>query len=182
MNVLEIVSMHDDAEKILATYGLHCVGCAYNQLETLREGADAHGLTDDDLGNLMEDLRELLESTPTRPQTLDITESAARALQDIRHQEGKDGWFLRVTSDDTGGFCMEFEENKKSEDRSFTHRNVPNLVLIAGPETLARIGGATIDHREGRFKLDLPVVAGCHTGCADDACTCNNAEKNTRQK
>jgi hypothetical protein len=53
----------------------------------------------------------------------------------------------------------------------FFHREVPDLILITNSETLGRIGGSTIDFRDGRFKLDVPSSAQC--ACKDGgACSC----------
>lgn len=170
MNVLEIAELHPRAGDILAAYGLHCIGCAYSEVETLEEGAIAHGLTDDDISNILIDLEDLLKEDRLRPKTLTITESAARALEAIALQEKKEGWLLRVTTDDTGGFCMEFVESKERDDATFGNSQIPHLSVIASTETLDRIGGSTIDYREGRFKLDLLEKKSC--ACDEKKCAC----------
>ena len=173
MNVLEIAELHPRAGDILAAYGLHCIGCAYSELETLEEGALAHGLTDDDISNILIDLEDLLKEDTIRPKTLTITESAARALEVIMKQEGKEGWKLRVTTDETGSFCMEFVECMNTDDASFGHPSVPSLAIIASKDTLDHIGGSTIDYREARFKLDVAKSKSC---ACDESCTkCESA-------
>lgn len=170
MNVQELAELHPSAGDILATYGLHCIGCAYSEVETLEEGAKAHGLTDDDIDNILIDLEDLLKNEGEKPLTLTITESAAHALSVIARQEKKEGWFLSVTTDDAGKFCMEFVAHKDSDHHTFGHPNVPTLSILASTDTLQRIGGATIDHREGRFKLDLMKSKMC--GCDEKGCAC----------
>ncbi len=162
---MEIVALHPDAAGILATYGLHCVGCAFNQLDTLEDGMLAHGKDEDDLNNLLVDLEELLLTSPGRPHTLTVTKPAAEALLSIAETEGKADLFLKVTSDESGGFCMEFSEEKEADDLDFSHPEVKRLQIISSPDTLFRIGGSTIDYRDGRFALDLLAVkAACDCG------------------
>lgn len=173
MNVLEIAELHPRAGDILAAYGLHCIGCAYSEVETLEEGALAHGLTDDDISNILIDLEDLLKEDRLRPKTLTITESAAHALNAIAQKEQKEGWKLRVATDETGNFCMEFVETHEADDVTFGHPSVPSLTLIASTETLDRIGGSTIDHREGRFKLDLLEKKSC--ACEEGCTKCESA-------
>jgi len=174
MNVMEIIAMHPGAADILAAYGLHCFQCAFNTLDSLESGAKSHGLTDTDIENMVTDIEELLRSVPVPPPTLTLTENGARALLEIAKTEGKDSCLLRVGSDDSGGFCMEFAELKLADDREFTNAAVKGVALIASPQALHRIGGATVDFREGRFKLDMPKIAAC--GCEGKGCTCG--EKN----
>jgi hypothetical protein len=74
---------------------------------------------------------------------------------------------LQVGTDEAGGFCMEFRKEPEEDSSVFFHREVPAMRLFATPLTLSRIGGSTIDFREGRFKLDLPEdVGGAKKECA----------------
>ncbi len=170
MNVLEIIALHPEAADILAAYGLHCYQCAFNTLDSLESGAKAHGLTDTDIENIVQDLTELLQTSPVLPQELTLTESAAKALRDIAKNEGKSTCLLRVGSDDAGGFCMEFAEHTTKDDREFTNASTPDVSLIATPQALQRIGGSTVDFREGRFKLDVPKSVRCE--CDEKGCSC----------
>jgi Fe-S cluster assembly iron-binding protein IscA len=164
MNVLEISALHAGAADILAAYGLHCIGCAFSEYDSLEEGALAHGLTDDDVTSIVEDVNELLRTNPARPQTIALTKEAAESLKKTVESEGKLGWYLRVVSEDGQAFSLEFTEDAPSDDFLFNHEHVPEVKLIASEETLYKIGGATIDYREQRFKLDLPKSI-VHSDC-----------------
>lgn len=156
MYVRDIVSLLPNAEPLLAEYGLHCFHCSANAYETLEEGCRSHGFEDANIGDLVSDLNTLLQEAPVRPQTLAITLDAARALQGVAKGEGRSGQALVVTLDERGGFCLEFSETTGDNDFTFTHREVPELRVVASAMTLRRIGGASVDFRDGRFKLDLP--------------------------
>ncbi len=156
MPVSAIVAMLPNAESLLAEYGLHCFNCAANAYETLDEGCRSHGFEDDAIADLVSDLNTLLKEAPVRPQTLTITLDAARALQGVADGEGRSGQALLVTLDERGSFCLEFAEKTDPSDLTFTHREVPELRVVASATTLRRIGGAIVDFRDGRFKLDLP--------------------------
>lgn len=172
MNVMEVISMHPGAAAVLSAYGLNCHQCAFNAMDTLDAGARTHGLGDDDIDNIVGDLTDLLKNVPGRPETIELTESAGKALWNIAVQEGKKEMILRVASDDRGGFCMEFSETVEPSDKKFSHPAVKNVMLIATSDALMRIGGSTVDFRDGRFKLDLPdAPAAC--GCAEGSdCGC----------
>jgi CMP-N-acetylneuraminate monooxygenase len=47
----------DDADVILRRHGLYCFGCQRSPFETIALGAQKHGLTDDELERLVEELR-----------------------------------------------------------------------------------------------------------------------------
>jgi len=49
----ELVRNFPESAPILAEYGMHCIGCHIGISETIEEGARAHGLSDEDIRNLM---------------------------------------------------------------------------------------------------------------------------------
>lgn len=172
MNVMDIIALHQGAADILSAYGLNCFHCAFNTMDSLEAGAKAHGLTDDDITNIVDDLTDLLKKSPARDPVLTLTKDAAFALRDIAKVEGKDHCILEVVSDGQGGFCMEFASTIGS-NLEFRYAEIDDVSLSATKETLQRIGGSTVDFREGRFKLDLVAAEICD--CGSGRCTCRIA-------
>ena len=172
MRVAEILALLPESESLLARYGLSCFHCSSNAFETLDEGCRSHGFTDEDIGDLVTDLNELLKDRPERPQTLTVTLPAARALLDIAETEKKTGQSLLVGVDEAGGFCMEFQKKASAGTKVFFNTEAPAMKLYATSLTLQRIGGAVIDFREGRFKLDLADAAKGACGCGKGECGC----------
>ncbi len=170
MNVMEVIALHPKAGEIMGEYGLHCFQCAFNTMDSLEAGARTHGLTDTDIENLVTDLQDLIDTVPAKPHILILTRAGADALKGIGKQEGKNTVMLRVTTEAAGGFCMEFDDKKKKDDAEFACEGVKDVSVIASPETLWRIGGSTIDFREGRFKLDIENACACggnECGCKE---------------
>ncbi len=176
MNVLEILALHPGAAGILGAYGLHCHGCAFGSMDSLAEGAYAHGLTDDDVANMVVDLEDLMRTSPPKPKTFTLTEAAAKALLDIAKNEGKNTCLLQVLSDGVGGFCMEFGDTLPEDDRTFVAPGIEGVTLCMSQAVLDRVGGGAVDVREGRFKLDLPPSASSSCGCGGN-CSCTKKEK-----
>lgn len=172
MPVTTILALLPESESLLAEYGLHCFHCAGASTETLAEGCRSHGWREETIDNLVDDLNTLLAERPVLPQMLTVTVSAARALKDVMQQEGKPSAMLLVTVDEGGGFCMEFEDTAPVDARIFTNSDEPSVQVAASALTLGRIGGATIDFRDGRFKLDLPEAARAPCACAAGTCEC----------
>lgn len=176
MSVAEIVGLLPDAESVLGEYGLHCFNCSANMSETLEEGYLSHGFAENELPDLVQDLNDLLKNQPVKPLRLTLTKEGAKALLGIAEKEAKEGEGLQVGTDEAGGFCMEFRKVPEDDSLVFFHREVPEMRLFATPMTLQRIGGSTIDFREGRFKLDLPEDVkkkeGCGCGGGKGECGC----------
>lgn len=156
MLVSEVLMLCPTADTVLAEYGIHCTGCSYGGMETMEEGVRLHGFDEGELEELLDDLTTLLRRQPKRPETLAVTAPAAKALKEIAKKEEREGEGLLVTLDEHGSFCLEFRREPAAGERTFTNREEPDVRVMASPLTLRRIGGSTIDYREGRFKLDLP--------------------------
>ncbi len=174
MRVADILTLLPHAEPVVAQYGLHCFNCSANAYETLDEGCKTHGFTDQDIDDLVNDLNELFKDQSVRPKQLTLTKEGAMALRGILEGENKLDCGLLVGVDEGGGFCMEVRENPSINDTTFANSEVPEVRIFASAITLNAIGGATIDFRDGRFKLDVPPLAsscGCGSG---KECACKN--------
>ena len=56
----EIVTKHPESAKIMLSYGLHCVGCHVAGWETLEQGAKAHGLSDEQIEQMVAEINNLI--------------------------------------------------------------------------------------------------------------------------
>jgi len=64
MSIMEIVQKYPETVPVFMKHGLHCLGCAIAQFETLAEGAAAHRM---DLVALLKDLNEVAsKATPKK--------------------------------------------------------------------------------------------------------------------
>lgn len=172
MTVREIMALVPASADIMLEYGLHCFSCSVGGVETLDEGCQMHGMDDDTVDALVEDINDAVDQAPSRPQEITITADAARALADIAKAQKKSDQILVVVVDENGGFCLEFQEKPLQGDLEFSNAEVPEMKVYASVLTLSRIGGATIDFLEGRFKLDLDEA--CCKGSSGDGCGCQS--------
>ena len=58
MLIGEVISKYPKIVKIFLKHGLGCIGCGMAQLETIEQGAKAHGI---DIKNLIDDLNKSLK-------------------------------------------------------------------------------------------------------------------------
>lgn len=62
MLIGELVQQFPKAAFVMQQYGFHCAGCAISQYETLEQGARTHGMSDEELDEMLEDLNLFLEA------------------------------------------------------------------------------------------------------------------------
>lgn len=60
MNIGELVAKYPDAAEVFLDYGLHCVGCFANAFDTVEMGAKIHGMTDEEIDEMVERVNEVL--------------------------------------------------------------------------------------------------------------------------
>ena len=60
-NVGELVFAYPKTAEVLLDYGLHCVGCGAMHFDTIEAGAKLHGLTDDEVEELVVRINEVIE-------------------------------------------------------------------------------------------------------------------------
>lgn len=59
-NIAELVFKFPDAAEVLLDYGLHCVGCAANTFDNIEMGAKIHGMSDEEIDELVTRLNEFI--------------------------------------------------------------------------------------------------------------------------
>ena len=59
MAINEIISKVPEAGKIFFKKGLHCVGCMAAQFETMEQGCQAHGMSDEDIDKIIEEINNV---------------------------------------------------------------------------------------------------------------------------
>ncbi len=52
------------AEVLVEDYGFHCIGCFASSSECIDDGAKVHGMSDDEIKVMLENINELVEQKP----------------------------------------------------------------------------------------------------------------------
>lgn len=61
MAISKVIKKHPQVEEILFTYGLHCMGCVFSVDETIENGAKAHGLSDEEIDDMVDVINEFIK-------------------------------------------------------------------------------------------------------------------------
>ena len=56
-----VVAEHTESAEVMLEYGLHCVGCFANAYDTVEIGAKVHGMTDEEIEKMLEDVNDRIE-------------------------------------------------------------------------------------------------------------------------
>lgn len=59
MTLAFILEKVPESHEIFAIYGLHCASCMFNEAETLEMGALGHGMSSEDVDEMVEEINRL---------------------------------------------------------------------------------------------------------------------------
>ncbi len=60
MNLGDLVIKYPIAAEVLLDYGLHCVGCFANAFDTIEMGARVHGMSDEEIAEMLDRVNEVI--------------------------------------------------------------------------------------------------------------------------
>lgn len=167
------------AQKLAAkmeSYGLHCVGCHANTFETLEQGVLGHGLGEEALDELVEQLNAIVsEPADAKPSklvgnfSLTITDDALAHIQHLLSQENnqEQGLRLAVVAGGCAGasYDMKFVPNPEADDLVIENGG---LTIFVEKDSAPLLNGLEIHYTssmmESGFKFQNPNATGS-CGC-----------------
>jgi hybrid cluster-associated redox disulfide protein len=54
--LMEAIEKYPGIAVVLTGYGLHCVGCHFSNMDTIKSGAKIHGLSDEEIEFMLKDV------------------------------------------------------------------------------------------------------------------------------
>ena len=57
----EVVRDHPETVEVFLKYGLHCIGCPASMMETVEQGAAGHGMDEEEITKLVEELNQKIK-------------------------------------------------------------------------------------------------------------------------
>jgi hybrid cluster-associated redox disulfide protein len=59
MQIGEIIQKKPEAAMIMMEHGLHCIGCMASRFESLEQGCQVHGMSDEQIDEMIDKLNKL---------------------------------------------------------------------------------------------------------------------------
>ena len=177
MTMGEIIDKYPTAADIMQSYGLHCFGCHVNIFETLEQGSLGHGMPQDQIDNMLDELNKMAKGESVEnhepkeigDSQLQITEIAATKLREILEKQGKSDNYIRVEVVKGGcagyTYNMDFAKQPGPNDRIISSHGT---AVIVDKDSLEMLNGVEIDYIEtlqgAGFKFNNPnakATCGC---------------------
>lgn len=170
MTVGDIVEKYPQCVEIMLNYGLHCVGCGASPMESLRDGAEGHGIPSEMFDEMVEKLNEAAAAEPS--QGIVFTDKAVAAVKDILIKENKKDSMLRVGIVPGGcsgmSYDFSFADKVEADDSVF---EFDGMKVVVDKESLEHLNGAQVDFvsslQGSGFKISNPK--------AKHSCGCGNS-------
>ena len=173
MTIADIFSKYPAKSQQLAqamtNAGLHCTNCSAATWETLEAGMLSHGMSQEAITKLIDELNTILEEEIDLD-TITLTSKAAKKFQQFAKEEGNPNYALRFgdTAGGCGGFqyILDFSEKLEEDDAFFESEGV-EIHIKKG--MVGRLLGSVIDYVDGLqgggFKVSNPnVKSSCGCG------------------
>ena len=177
MNIQELANAHPEAVMVMAERGLHCFGCHGAAFDTVEAGAKGHGMSDEDIEKMVDDMNQVVASkvaAKTVPKEepahdMKLSDKASSKLVELMKAENKAGFGLRVKVVPGGcaGFSYDLDFDEKAKDGDIV-LDKSGIKIFIDKDSLEQMNGATIDYVDGLqgsgFKIENPNAQGS-CGC-----------------
>lgn len=164
----DIVSRFPETVDIMLAHGLHCIGCDVSYTESLQDGCASHGMSEEDIDALVNEMNGVVSPT-VEGKVVQLTTKAAEKIKELMKAEHKEGAYLRVGFVKGGcsgySYVLDFEQNKLSDDVELTEEGIN---VIMRPDAKDTLNGLKIDYRDGLKGAGFKIVnpnAKHHCGC-----------------
>ena len=165
----ELVDNYPAAVEPLMATGVHCIGCGISPVETLGQGLKGHGMTNEQVKDVLKTLNDAVERSERSSGEITITNKATEKIKQLLKTEKREGQGFRIEVVPGGcsGFqyLFNFDKIPRENDRIFEKNGVKFFV---DKEALKKLEGITlnyIDSLQGAgFKISNPNAAGT-CGC-----------------
>ncbi len=169
MTVGEVVRKYPEAIPVILGHGLHCVGCNVSYWETLEQGARGHGMTEEQLNKMVEDINNSINLEKPSG-VISLSKEAVDKLKELQLKHKKNGYGLRVQVVRGGcsgnQYIMELEKGPSAGD---TVVEQDGIKVFVDHDSATFLQGSQIHYIESLqgagFKIKNPnVTKSCGCG------------------
>ncbi len=167
MTLGDVIQKYPRAAVIMTEKGLHCVGCGVSHWETIEQGAKGHGMSDQQVQDIIDTLNEQIGKQEVSGHDLNLTKEAASKIKELLHTQKKESYGLRIAV--VPGGCsghmyqFQFEQKEHEGDQVIEEQGVK---LFVDTTSLSFLKGSVVDFIDGLqgagFKISNP---NSHASC-----------------
>ena len=164
MTIGDVVKQYPASIEVLQSAGVHCVGCHVSYWETLEQGFKGHGMSDEQVDEVIAKINNAVEdSKGEEGKEFIVTKKASEKLAEVLKENGIENSGLRVEIVPGGcsGFqySLEIDDNTTPEDEIIEEKGVR---IIISKTYMQMLKGAKLDYVDsiqgGGFKITNPNV------------------------
>jgi iron-sulfur cluster assembly protein len=174
MTISDVVVQYPAATEVFLEYGLHCVGCHVAYWETIKQGAQGHGMTDEEIDMMIRDANAIVSSQEHSvveagdDDPLKFTQSALQRIKQFATEQS----YFKISIEDGGCAGQHYVfamTDTLGEDDIVLVKDGQKICI--GIEDLPALKGSTIDYidtlQESGFKVFNPQ--------AEKTCGCGSS-------
>lgn len=139
--VMDAVNKYPEIAKVLGESGLHCVGCHVSTIETIEEGCLGHGMSPEEVDELMQEVNLRIEEYNNLPK-ISFTQNAQNKLREKLSE--KKAKFIRIVPS-FGGFDFEAINEKDGDEVEFKDNDI---IILAQPKVERAVRSVKVDYSE----------------------------------
>ncbi|MEK6907453.1 MAG: iron-sulfur cluster assembly accessory protein [Nanoarchaeota archaeon] len=169
MTISEVIEKYPITIETLLMTGVHCIGCHVSYFETLEQGMKGHGMIDEEIDKVIEEMNNVVKSEKlTNNEEFKITERAASKIKEVI--KDKIGLRIEVIPGGCAGYMYNITtENKvNNEDKIVQDKNVK---VILDKESFNLLKGSKLDYVDGLQDSGFKI----HNPNAKSTCGCGHS-------
>ncbi len=139
--VMDAVNKYPEIAKVLGEAGLHCVGCHVSTIETIEEGCLGHGMSPEEIEELMQEVNLRIEEYDLMPKISFTNKAASKLREKLKEKNGK---YIRIVPS-FGGFDFDSTSEKYDGDVEFIDND---LKIITESKIERAVRGVKVDFSE----------------------------------
>ena len=173
MTIGDVVSKYPDSAQVMISYGLHCIGCHVNIYETIEQGALGHGMSKQDVDNMIKEINSNVKESKINPnKVINLSDMAAKKIQELakKYKKTGHGLSLGISNGGCAGFSyvMNLEQAPTADDIVIKDKKVKIFVSKTDANLLK---GSKIDYLESFDKSGFVV----NNPNAHSTCSCGQS-------
>lgn len=147
--ISEVLDQMPEAQEVFAAHGLSCAGCYINVYETVEQGVMGHGMSEENLNRLLEDLNEAAKMLELQPGKVSknpvLTAFSKEKILEFQKEQASIGHGFKVQVEGKSGdfsYFLDFLEKPEKGDIVIESLGI-NLFL--DQDSLKKLQNHTID-------------------------------------